>query len=112
VYHYDRRAAGPEKDNSWGLGYFPLPPKLSGLGRFVENLKPTLLVSHNVFPREGIHMLTAHVNARLSVMGEDLKNLLRHGLVRIQCNEPGTLAFYFQDEPIPVAADTATPGPR
>lgn len=87
-----------EQDNSWGLGYYPLPAKLSGLGRFVENLSPKRLVAHHVFPREGVHMLTAKADVRLSIMRRDLESLLDQGLVRIQVNEPGTIDFYFEDE--------------
>ncbi len=86
------------EDNSWGRGYYPLPPRLSNLGRFVENLRPANLVDHKFYPDEGIHMLTARVNVRLSVMLLDMKSLIKLGFVRMQCNEPGTLSFYFQAE--------------
>lgn len=94
----DRLAAEGE-DNSWGRGYFPLPHELSSLGRFADALKPSNLVSHKVFPDEGAHMLTTKLN-KVSVMAADMKNLLRLGLLRIQSNEPGTLAFYFGPYPV------------
>lgn len=101
-YDYDHRTAesAPQKDNSFGLGYYPLPAKLAGLGRFVENLRPARLVDHKVYPKEGIHLLVAKVDTRLSIMVEDMKVLIRMGLMRMQTNEIGTLTFYFQDEPI------------
>ena len=89
-----KAAAG--QDNTFGRGYVPLPPELSGLGRFVENLRPNNLVDHKVFPDDGVHMLTAKVNTRLSIMVLDMKSLIKRGLVRVQCNEIGTLSFYFQ----------------
>jgi len=89
--------AAAVQDNSYGAGYYPLPPKLAGLGRFAECLKPANLVDHKVFPEEGIHMLTTKVNARFSVMGEDMKTLIRLGFVRMQSNEAGTVAFYFYE---------------
>lgn len=87
-----------ERDNSYGRGYYPLPAKLSGLGRFVENLSPKRLLDHHVFVEDGIHMLTAKTDVRLSIMRRDLESLLDQGLVRIQVNEPGTIDFYFEDE--------------
>lgn len=95
TYSYDRARKAADQDNSWGLGYYPLPPQLSHLGRFADNLAPTKLVGHKFFVNDGVHMLTAKVNTRLSVMAEDMKTLLRLGLLRIQCNELGTLDFYF-----------------
>jgi len=98
-----RLAAAGEEDNSYGRGYFPLPHELASLGRFADALKPSNLVSHKVFPDEGAHMLTAKLS-RVSVMAADMKSLLlRYGLLRIQSNEPGTLAFYFG--PYPVTAN-------
>lgn len=85
------------QDNSYGAGYYPLPPKLAGLGRFAECLKPANLVDHKVFPEEGIHMLTAKVNTRFSIMVEDMKVLIRLGFLRMQSNEAGTVAFYFYE---------------
>jgi hypothetical protein len=105
---YDRRNAADKKDNSFGLGYYPMPPALAGLGRFMDNLKPQRLVSHQVFPREGIHLLTVKVDHQFSIMLEDMKSLIKHGFTRMQCNEPGTMGLYFQDVPIPVAADSQT----
>jgi len=93
-------------DNSFGMGNYPLPARLSGLGRFVENLRPTKLVEQKVFPNEGIWMLTAKVDTHLSIMAEDMKSLLRLGLMRVQCNNVGTLSFYFQDEPISAGTST------
>lgn len=101
-YSYDRTSGstptppGSNTDNSYGRGYYPLPPQLAGLGRFADSLKPANILDHKVFPDTNEHMLTTRVNAKLSIMGMDLKALLRLGLVRIQCNDPGTLAFYFQ----------------
>lgn len=85
-------------DNSWGSGYFPLPDRLKNLGRFVENLDTKRLVAHHAFPRDGVHMLTAKADTRLSIMRRDLESLLNAGLVRIQSNEPGTIDFYFEDD--------------
>jgi hypothetical protein len=90
----NRRASEP--DNSFGRGYYPLPPQLAGLGRFVSSLRPNNLIDHKVWPDEGTHMLTARVDPKLSVMAADMKSLLKLGLVRVQCNDPGTLSFYFQ----------------
>lgn len=87
-----------DEDNSFGQGHYPLPASLSRLGRFVANLQPTKLVNHRVWPQNGIHMLTAQVDTQLSIMAEDMKSLLSLGLVRIQCNEPGTLGFYFKQK--------------
>ena len=89
-----------ERDNSFGRGYYEPPNRLLGLGRFVENLRPKNLVNIRVFPDEGIWMLTAEADGRLSIMRRDLESLLSQGLIRIQSNEAGTLDFYFQDEPI------------
>lgn len=89
-----------QRDNSWGLGFYPLPSRLAGLGRFVGNLAPKLLIAHHVFPKEGIHMLTARADTHLSVMRRDLESLLDQGLVRIQVNEPDTIDFYFEDKPL------------
>lgn len=85
------------KDNSYGAGYYPLPPKLSYLGVYADSLRPMNLVDHKVFPDEGIHMLTTRCGHRLSIMAQDMKTLLRLGLVRIQSNEPGTISFYFYE---------------
>jgi len=98
-----------DQDNSFGLGFYPLPARLSGLGRFVENLKPTKLLDYKVWPRDGSWMLVAKADTRLSIMGEDMKSLIRLGLVRVQCNDLGTLSFYFQDEPF--AATNVVPVP-
>jgi hypothetical protein len=87
-----------ERDNSWGRGYYPLPARLSGLGRFVENLSPKRLLAHHVFPDDGVHMLTAKSDTHLSIMRRDLQSLLDQGLVRIQVNDRGTIDFYFEDE--------------
>jgi hypothetical protein len=84
------------QDNTFGRGNVPLPPELSNLGRFVESLRPSSLVNHKAFPDDGEHMLTARVDPRLSITVQDMKNLIKQGLVRVQCNEPGTLSFYFQ----------------
>lgn len=86
------------EDNSFGLGYFPVPARLRGLGRFADALKAGNLVSIKVFPRDGIWMLRARVDSRFSIMAQDMVSLLAEGLTRTQCNEPGTLDFYFQDE--------------
>jgi hypothetical protein len=94
TYSYNRIAA--EEDNTFGMGHVPLPPSLSHLGRYVANLAPAKLVSHKVFVKEKIHMLTCKVNTQLSCMALDLKTLLKLGLTRIQCNELGTLSFYFE----------------
>lgn len=83
-------------DNSFGRGHFSLPPKLAGLGRYVENLKPSKLVDHKFFPEDDIHMLVAEADMRLSVMRADMLSLLKHGLVRVQVNDPGTISFYFK----------------
>lgn len=95
TYSYERTRKAGTPDNSWGRGNYELPAKLSGLGRFVANLAPMKLVDHKFFPDDGVHLLTAKVNTQLSVMAEDMKSLLRLGLVRVQCNDPGTLGFYF-----------------
>jgi hypothetical protein len=94
MYSYNCRRASQE-DNSYGRGYFPLPPKLAGLGRFSDALKPTNLVDHKYFPDEDTHMLVTKVTPKLSVMAADMKSLLMLGLTRIQSNHPGTLSFYF-----------------
>lgn len=101
AYSYDRSAA---EDNSYGGGNYPLPAKLSHLGRFVANLAPGKIIDHKYFVNEQQHMLTAKVNGNLSVMAADMKTLLRLGLTRIQCNAPGTLAFYFEGYPSEAAA--------
>lgn len=82
-------------DNSYGRGNYDLPVTLRNLGRYVEALKPSKLIDHKVFLDDGVHMLVADAD-RVSIMAEDLKSLLRHGLVRIQSNESGTLGFYFK----------------
>jgi len=88
-------------DNTFGRrGFYPLPAKLSSLGRFVENLAPFRLIGHKVFVderRPTIHMLTARVDGRFSIMRKDMESLLKHGLVRMQSNDPGTIAFYFEE---------------
>lgn len=91
-------ATQTQTDNSFGLGYYPLPAKLSGLGRFVANLAPKKLVSHKVFvEKDGLtHMLTAKVDLQFSIMVLDMQSLINHGLIRVQCNDPGTMAFYFK----------------
>lgn len=96
TYSYSRQGA----DNSFGMGYYPLPPELSSLGRFVEALRPNALVDHKVFVNEGVHMLVAKVSNRFSIMAADMKTLLRLGLTRIQSNDPGTVAFYFEGYPV------------
>jgi hypothetical protein len=30
-------------------------------------------------------------------MVKDMESLIRLGLIRMQCNEPGTIAFYFEE---------------
>lgn len=87
------------EDNTWGRGNVPLPTKLSGLGRYVAALAPGKILSHKAFPDDFVHMLTVKVSHSLSMMVEDNKTLIRLGLLRIQCNDPGTLSFYFQGEP-------------
>ena len=86
----------PSQDNTFGRGHVPLPAKLSYLGNFCDNLRPTKLVGHKVFLDENVHMLRAKVDTRFSIMARDMETLLRLKLLRIQCNEPGTLDFYFQ----------------
>jgi hypothetical protein len=103
TYSYERIAAA---DNSYGSGDYPLPPKLSHLGRFVSNLAPTKILEHKYFVQDQIHMLTAKVNNNLSVMGDDMKSLLRLGLTRIQSNAPGTVSFYFEGHPVEAAASS------
>lgn len=82
-------------DNSWGAGYYPLPPKLHHLGQFADMFRKPL--EHKVFPsaQGNTHMLTVPANTRFSIFGEDLKTLLRLGLQRIQANDPGKISFYF-----------------
>jgi hypothetical protein len=92
-----RQSSG--EDNSWGRGYYPLPPGLAALGRFTDALKPSNLVEHKVFVDEGTHMLTAKLS-KVSVMAADLKTLLRLGLLRIQSNGPGMVSFYFGGYPV------------
>jgi hypothetical protein len=96
---FDGRGANPStaEDNTYGRGYYPLPAKFARLGDFVGNLRPLKLVAHRVFVDDKIHLLRAKVDVRLSIMALDMKSLLKLGLVRIQCNEPGTLDFYFQE---------------
>lgn len=97
AHTHDRTAA---EDNSWGKGNYPLPPQLSHLGNFASALAPTKLLRHNYFVQDQTHMLTVKVNDQLSVMGNDMRTLLRLGLTRIQSNSPGTLAFYFEGYPV------------
>jgi len=93
TYSYERKVA--TADNSWGGGFYALPPELSHLGRYVANLAPAKLVKHEFLRTDGTFILTTKANANLSVFALDLKTLLAHGLERIQCNEPHTLGFYF-----------------
>jgi hypothetical protein len=90
-----------ERDNSWGRGYYPLPPHLAGLGRFMDGLRPTSLLDHKVWPDDpaggDIHMLTVG-DRNMSVFARDLVSLLQLGLVRIQSNDPGEVSFYFLDK--------------
>lgn len=93
IYSYERKSAAA--DNSWGNGFYALPPELSHLGRYVANLAPAKLLKHEYLTTDGTFILTAKVNANLSAFSLDLKALLNQGLERIQCNEPQTLSFYF-----------------
>jgi hypothetical protein len=104
--HRHGNALGPvwatesHPDNTFGRGYYPLPNKLKGLGRFMENLAPRHLVEHKAFVdarRPTIHMLTAKVDRHFSVLLKDMESLIAHGFVRMQSNEPGTVSFYFQE---------------
>jgi len=96
-----RVAAG--EDNSFGNGYFEPPVKLRSLGRFSDSLRPSRVLSYKYFLDDKSWMITTKVT-RVSVMVQDLKTLIRLGLLRIQCNEPGTLSFYFAaDETHPFA---------
>lgn len=95
-----RRDTRDPRDNSFGLGYYAPPPRILGLGRFADNLRPNRLVDMKVWPREGIWMLTARSDERLSILEGDLDSLLKQGLVRIMVNRPGTISFYFKDKPI------------
>lgn len=76
----------------------------------MESLAPKRLVSHKVYvgdpeaptvqepyTKRTVHMLTTHARHGFSVMVDDLKSLIRLGLVRMQSNEPGTIAFYFEE---------------
>lgn len=87
-------------DNSYGAGSFPMPKKLLHVGNFVENLKPSRLVSHKVFMgRRGVpetHMLTTMLDSHFSIMRLDMESLLKLGLERIQSNDPGEISFYFR----------------
>lgn len=93
TYSYDRQAKG--QDNSWGLGYYPLPQELKNLGRYSDALKPANLLDFKYFEREGVFMLDTKLS-NLSVMALDLKSLLNLGLSRIQSNNPGVVSFYFE----------------
>jgi hypothetical protein len=90
-----------EKDNSYGLGHYPLPRRLAGLGRFMDGLRPANLIDHKVFPGTGggdkmnVHMLTVSERA-MSLFVRDIESLIKLGLIRIQSNEPGQISFYFQ----------------
>lgn len=86
-------------DNSWGRGYYPLPPHLAGLGRFADCLRPTNLIDHKVYPDDRVDLLTVKADHGFSIMGLDLDELRKLGLVRIQCNEPGTIGLYFFSDP-------------
>jgi len=85
-------------DNSFGRGHHPLPARLAGLGRYCDALRPKNLLSHKVFVDDGVHMLTIEAGHGFSVMREDMKSLLRAGLVRMQSNEPGEISFYFEEK--------------
>ena len=90
------------QDNSWGRGYYPLPAHLSGLGRFMDGLKPRKLIDHKVWPEDptaggDIHMLTV-VDRDVSIMVRDIQSLIELGLIRIQSNNPGEVSFYFVDK--------------
>jgi hypothetical protein len=86
-----------KQDNTWGRGYLPLPTKLRGLGRLADAFHRGL--NHKAWPAEHgrpeTHMLTVSA-AKLSIMRLDMQSLMELGLARIQVNEPGTLAFYFE----------------
>lgn len=102
-----RRDRDP-RDNSFGLGYYPPPAKIGNLGRFVDNLTPSRVLSVKVYPREGVWLVETRADERLSIMQRDMESLLRLGLVRIQVNRPGTITFYIQDKPLPVVGDVAS----
>jgi hypothetical protein len=86
-----------QKDNSYGAGYYPLPTKLRNLSRFSDAFHKANVIEHKVFPDEGVHMITVDTMGRFgfSIMRLDMESLLRLGLVRMQSNRPGTMAFYF-----------------
>lgn len=86
-----------EPDNSYGRGYFEPPVKIRTLGHWCDNLKPQKVLFYKYFQDDGIWMVTTKCDHQLSVMGADLRHLLQLGLVRIQCNNPGTLAFYMSE---------------
>jgi hypothetical protein len=100
--HVRESSAGA--DNSWGRGYYPLPARLAGLGRFMDSLAPTKLLDHKVWPddpTEGgdIHMLTVK-DRGVNIFVRDIESLIKNGLIRIQSNEPGQVSFYFVDKPV------------
>ena len=83
------------KDNSDGLGYYPLPSILHQLGLRSEAFK--FPIEHKVWPLAGIHMLTLRVNPKLSISKVNIKALLkRFDLSRIQSHDIGKISFYFQ----------------
>ena len=84
------------QDNSWGAGYFPLPPKLHHLAQFSDIFRNVL--DHKVWPYEGSHMLTVPASTKLSIMVDDMKSLIGLGLTRIQVNDPGEISFYFSEK--------------
>jgi len=84
-------------DNTFGAGNIPLPDKLKSLSRFADAFRTIL--DHKAFPAHGtepeIHMLTVKADTRFSIMGADMRTLLKLGLVRMQVNNPGTMDIYF-----------------
>ncbi len=95
AYSYNRRSKQASfSDNSYGLGFYPLPPKLRGLGRFSDGLKPANLLNFKYVPQDGVFMLDTKLSY-LSVLALDLKALLAQGLYKIQSNDPGVVSFYF-----------------
>ena len=65
-----------QRDNSFGLGYYPLPRQLQNLGRFVEELDPSEFLSHKVYPKEGVHVITIKVSMKLDILKNDLEALI------------------------------------
>ena len=87
-----------KRDNSWGAGYYPLPLKLRSLNRFSDAFSKRNVLDHRAFPEDGVHMITTKVGHGFSIMRADMEPLLRLGLVRMQSNESGTMAFYFYEK--------------